>query len=131
MYVNRETKKPAWLVSQDGDGVTYSDGDRRHSCSSFEFFHAHREATAAEIRDHRGETRHETARDMRQAAAKPAPKAAAKPKAAKPPAKPKAARAARKPAATRAAMQQGATPEPAPAPPATPPQPQVRVEPLK
>lgn len=119
MYINRQTKRAAWLLSQDGDGVTYSDeSDRRHSCSAFEFFDAHREATADELESARSPAK----------AAKGAKAAAAPAKA-----KGKPARAARKPkggdSAPPSQSQPMQQPQASTAAPGAP-TPTVRVEPI-
>lgn len=121
MYVHTETGKAAWLRSQDEGGVTFSDGQHRHTVPAHEFFGAYREAKPAEIRAH----------DKPPAAPKAARKAPAAAAAPKPAAKPKAARkrapAPKKahpaPRAESAPMQQGAKATESP-------KPTVRVEPL-
>ena len=120
MYVNRETGKPVWLVSQGGDGVTYSDGARRHSAPSHEFFGAHREPTAAELSEHAREAKHERFNQRKPAKPRAPRKTAAK-----------AEKTAKDARATSQAMQQGAKPEAASTANSGPPKAHVTVEPLK
>lgn len=113
MFLNTKTNTPAWLISHDGDGVTFTDGARKHHAASFEFFSVHREASADEIAA-------QGAPPRKAAKARAAPKA----KAARSPRKAKAAPAS--PAAPAEAAPPAEAAKPADAPPA----PTLRVEPL-
>lgn len=59
MWINKETGRKAWLVSQDGDVQfsTSADRSRPKTVPSHEFFMAHREATPEEIEEHEAEAK--------------------------------------------------------------------------